>query len=263
MALIKCPECGKEISDNARSCPHCGNPIRRNREVDSDISFNPIPTPEKPKHFYEKGWFCILMLILFFPIGLFLMWKYKIFSKTIRIVITVFIAIAFIWNVLFNNVADTENKENQTTTQNSTEVKETTKKKVEEKEETTTEDNTEKTEFEYKNMTVKYLNHQIQTDSANQECLVVYYEFTNNSDENQTFDYCFDDKVFQNGVELESSYFHVNEESKNSGKEIKPGVTITVASSFVLTEDRSNVELEVSPFMSFDNKILMRVAMAL
>lgn len=23
MALIKCPECGKEISDRAVSCPHC------------------------------------------------------------------------------------------------------------------------------------------------------------------------------------------------------------------------------------------------
>lgn len=24
MALIKCPECGKEISDTAKVCPHCG-----------------------------------------------------------------------------------------------------------------------------------------------------------------------------------------------------------------------------------------------
>ena len=27
MALIKCPECGKEISDNASKCPNCGNPM--------------------------------------------------------------------------------------------------------------------------------------------------------------------------------------------------------------------------------------------
>ena len=27
MALIKCPECGKEISDKASSCPSCGYPI--------------------------------------------------------------------------------------------------------------------------------------------------------------------------------------------------------------------------------------------
>ena len=27
MALINCPECGKEISDKAIACPNCGNPI--------------------------------------------------------------------------------------------------------------------------------------------------------------------------------------------------------------------------------------------
>ena len=27
MALIKCPECGREISDKAASCPNCGTPI--------------------------------------------------------------------------------------------------------------------------------------------------------------------------------------------------------------------------------------------
>lgn len=30
MALIKCPECEKEISDQANRCIHCGYPITRN-----------------------------------------------------------------------------------------------------------------------------------------------------------------------------------------------------------------------------------------
>lgn len=29
MALIKCPECGKSISDQAISCPECGHPINQ------------------------------------------------------------------------------------------------------------------------------------------------------------------------------------------------------------------------------------------
>lgn len=29
MALINCTECGKEISDKATSCPHCGNPMNQ------------------------------------------------------------------------------------------------------------------------------------------------------------------------------------------------------------------------------------------
>ena len=31
MALIKCPECNKEVSDKAQSCPHCGYPIICNK----------------------------------------------------------------------------------------------------------------------------------------------------------------------------------------------------------------------------------------
>lgn len=34
MALIKCPECGKEISDKAGKCPHCGYPIE---EIESTV----------------------------------------------------------------------------------------------------------------------------------------------------------------------------------------------------------------------------------
>ena len=41
MPLIKCPDCGWNVSDKAISCPHCGYPIRemlerQAREEDSD-----------------------------------------------------------------------------------------------------------------------------------------------------------------------------------------------------------------------------------
>ena len=29
--LIKCPDCGKEISDQAQSCIHCGRPIKQQK----------------------------------------------------------------------------------------------------------------------------------------------------------------------------------------------------------------------------------------
>lgn len=29
MALIKCPECARDVSDQAASCPHCGYPLQR------------------------------------------------------------------------------------------------------------------------------------------------------------------------------------------------------------------------------------------
>lgn len=44
MALIKCPECGKEISDRATSCPNCGYPMVAKNHciingIDIDCSF--------------------------------------------------------------------------------------------------------------------------------------------------------------------------------------------------------------------------------
>lgn len=37
MALIKCPECGKEISDASTACIHCGYPISKNPDVQKKV----------------------------------------------------------------------------------------------------------------------------------------------------------------------------------------------------------------------------------
>lgn len=36
MSLMICPECGKEVSDRAESCPNCGCPIIDNSVIASD-----------------------------------------------------------------------------------------------------------------------------------------------------------------------------------------------------------------------------------
>lgn len=53
MALIKCPECGSEISDRAASCPRCGYPINNS---------NNSGTP--------PGWkSCVLTIVFHIAIG--------------------------------------------------------------------------------------------------------------------------------------------------------------------------------------------------
>ena len=43
MALVKCPECGKEISDKASNCPGCGYPIESQKiEVLGPSSYFPF-----------------------------------------------------------------------------------------------------------------------------------------------------------------------------------------------------------------------------
>ena len=40
MALVKCIECQKEVSDRAAACPHCGNPMSA-----APAALTPIETP--------------------------------------------------------------------------------------------------------------------------------------------------------------------------------------------------------------------------
>ena len=46
MALIKCPECGQQISDKAEKCPHCGLPSSYfntpSKKEDADIDYSNI-----------------------------------------------------------------------------------------------------------------------------------------------------------------------------------------------------------------------------
>lgn len=43
MALIKCPECGKEVSDKASTCIHCGFPLKRENNIPSFTGMNICP----------------------------------------------------------------------------------------------------------------------------------------------------------------------------------------------------------------------------
>jgi hypothetical protein len=45
MALISCPECRRQVSDRAASCPQCGYPIRDNPERSRLGGFSEAPLP--------------------------------------------------------------------------------------------------------------------------------------------------------------------------------------------------------------------------
>lgn len=65
MALINCPECGREISEMAKSCPHCGCPIQKPTENKGSNSkpkktHNSENRNEKPK---KKG-SCLKIILI-------------------------------------------------------------------------------------------------------------------------------------------------------------------------------------------------------
>jgi len=48
VALIKCPECGREISDKAEVCPHCGYPVPKDAAQPTRQATSPSSQPAPP-----------------------------------------------------------------------------------------------------------------------------------------------------------------------------------------------------------------------
>lgn len=60
--------------------------------------------PKQP--FFEKTWFAILMLFIFAPIGIFLIWKYDKFNKFARISLSVLFGLVFLIAVISTSSDD-------------------------------------------------------------------------------------------------------------------------------------------------------------
>ena len=65
MALINCPECNKEISDQCSACPHCGYPIKTSLHENEQSEC--VTSPRKP--FYKRIWPWIIILVVIIAIG--------------------------------------------------------------------------------------------------------------------------------------------------------------------------------------------------
>lgn len=63
MALIACPDCGRQVSDQALACPQCGRPLRS------------MPSPEglrREARFLQSlttGCGCLVLLFVFAAVG--------------------------------------------------------------------------------------------------------------------------------------------------------------------------------------------------
>lgn len=49
MALINCPECGKEISEQAATCPHCGITLKQAPVQPINVNMSSGPSVKCPK----------------------------------------------------------------------------------------------------------------------------------------------------------------------------------------------------------------------
>ena len=86
--------------------------------------------------------------------------------------------------------------------------------------------------------------------------VIVKYKFTNNSEDPACFSWTFSDNVYQDGVGLNECYFahdSANYSSDNQTKEIKKGASISVEVAYKLNDSTTDIEVEVSELISFDD----------
>lgn len=113
--------------------------------------------------------------------------------------------------------------------------------------------------FETDDFSVEYLRHEVSEDYEGNPALVVYYTYTNNSDEASSAMVDAYIKAFQNGVERESAILmDSSDEALNYTKDVQPGYSLECRNAFVL-EDMSDVTLEVTELVSFDDNKVTQV----
>lgn len=100
---IFCGKCGKAILSNSQFCGNCGNPILKDegqkavqRPVYTAQHFTNEATSTE---WYQNPTVVTLFLFFFSPIGLFLMWKYSVFSKSLRILSTIVFGTILIFSI--------------------------------------------------------------------------------------------------------------------------------------------------------------------
>jgi len=104
---------------------------------------------------------------------------------------------------------------------------------------------------------IKIASCRFSEDFEGEPVVIVKYTFTNNSEENASFLWSVDANAFQDGIELEESYFlddSANFSSDNQDKEIKPGAKINVEVAYLLLNTENEIEIEVSEYLSFSDK---------
>ncbi len=87
-----CPRCATVNQDDSKFCLKCGQPLQEGAIV------RPVVAARQP--WYEQQGIVVLFLIFFFPLGLFLMWRYAKWHIAVKIVISSLFALALIGRVL-------------------------------------------------------------------------------------------------------------------------------------------------------------------
>lgn len=106
--------------------------------------------------------------------------------------------------------------------------------------------------------TIKYTKHTITKDFAGNPCIMVYYDYTNNSSSASSAMVDVSLKAYQHGESCEAAIPENNDDAiDHFTAEIQPGQTVNVCQAFTLT-DESDVTVQAQEAFSFDEDATAR-----
>ena len=71
MALITCPECGKDVSSTAKACPHCGCPITQKEAIDNKmVNHEPATSDNNSTHVWALIGVAVLAIFIIIVVSL-------------------------------------------------------------------------------------------------------------------------------------------------------------------------------------------------
>lgn len=110
----------EKIPKDSTVCPKCGRQVSQIKKNDNTIINKNISNNINEKsQFYTQSWFMWCMLIIFPPLGIFLMWKFhKEMKKNLKIILTICFSLFFIICI-----SSTQKGENTTTSNTNNKIK--------------------------------------------------------------------------------------------------------------------------------------------
>ena len=109
--------------------------------------------------------------------------------------------------------------------------------------------------------TIEIKGCRLAEDYEGKPIAIITYGFTNNGDKAAAFYTSITDEAYQGGIGLNECYFaddNANYDSDNQTKEIKTGASLDVEVAYTLNDTTTDIEVEVSEWISFSDKKLTK-----
>ena len=111
------------------------------------------------------------------------------------------------------------------------------------------------------NYSVDIKSCRLATDYEGKDIVIITFGYTNNKDTATSFTTAVETAAFQSGVGLNECYFvddSANYSADNQSKELQKGASLDVEVAYELNDTATDVVVEVSKWLSFDDKKLTK-----